>query len=63
MKLKTFLNYIKYSGLWMGVAINPYHWELRFVTDGHTDLDPKQHLVFVALGPFWIRGVIDDGTW
>jgi hypothetical protein len=47
----------------MGVAINPYHWEFRFVIDGHTDLDPKQHLVFAALGPFWIRGVIDDGTW
>lgn len=60
MQLK---NYLKYSGLWAGLVFNPYHWEFRVTTSGPTELDPAMHTLFISLGPIWIRGTIDDGSW
>jgi hypothetical protein len=56
-------NYLKHSGLWVGFVLNPYHWEIRFVTTGPTDFDPAMYTLFISLGPIWIRGVIDNGNW
>jgi hypothetical protein len=56
-------NYLKYSGLWVGFIFNPYHWEIKFTLTGPTELDPAMHTMFIAFGPFWIRGVIDNGNW
>lgn len=48
----SMFNYLKYSGIWLGVVVNPYHW--RF---GIRDYDPGA----IFFGPFWIRVVIDNG--
>jgi hypothetical protein len=61
--LKILVNYIKYSGIWIGFVINPFHWELSFETVQPDNLNPKAHGIFLRIGPFWIKGVIDDGSW
>jgi hypothetical protein len=43
MKLK---NYLKYSGIWIGIVVNPYHWSFG-VKKYDTDC--------LHLGPLWIR--------
>lgn len=60
MKLK---NYLKYSGMWMGFVLNPYHWEFKLMRIKPDDMNPKNHGFMIAVGPIWVRGVIDDGTW
>ena len=55
-------NYLKHSGIWMGVVLNPYHWELANRTDGIGELAAKVCSRFVSIGPLWIRVVIDDGS-
>ena len=61
--LKNLLNYLKFSGVWIGFVVNPYHWEFKAEYSSPTDLDPAQHKAALHIGPFWIRGVIDDGTY
>ena len=63
MMLKTFLNYLQYSGIWISVALNPFHWALRFDTVQPDDLNPKGHGMTLTIGPLSIKGVIDDGSW
>lgn len=60
MKLKT---YLKYSGIWFGFAVNPYHWQLKFQTTNPTDMDPAMYTVFLSVGPVWLRIIIDDGSY
>jgi hypothetical protein len=56
-------NYLKYSGMWMGFVFNPYHWELSFTGIQPDDLNPKHYGFMISLGPVWVRGVIDDGSY
>lgn len=60
MKLK---NYLKYSGLWAGVVLNPYHWEFKFTNIKPDELNPNNYGFMISIGPLWVRGVIDDGSW
>lgn len=57
------MNWLKYSGIWVGFAVNPYHW--KFGWDKTSDhLEPRS--VFencVYAGPIWIRVIIDNGNW
>jgi hypothetical protein len=63
MKLKSLSKYLQYSGIWAGVAINPYHWDFRFQQLHPDDLNPNMRGFFVSLGPVWVRLVLDDGSW
>lgn len=60
MQLK---NYLKHSGIWAGLVLNPYHWQFKYNYSGPTELDPAGNVVELFLGPIWVRGVIDDGSW
>jgi hypothetical protein len=61
--LKTLSNYIKYSGIWFGLVINPFHWDFRFQTLHPDDLNPNMRGIYISFGPIWTRIVIDNGTW
>lgn len=63
MKLKTFLNFCKYSGVWISIGLNPYHWRLSFKLDTPTDMDPAMYILNIACGPINVRAVLDDGSW
>ena len=57
-------NFLKYSGFYMGFALNPYHWRFRFRTGPEGLLeDDVLFEVALYLGPIWFRLVIDDGRW
>jgi len=57
--MTRFLRYLKYSGIWLGLAINPYHWRVSWrCTAGG---GPEENII--NFGPFWIRVIIDDGEW
>jgi hypothetical protein len=56
-------NYLKFSGMWMGFVLNPYHWEFKIQRIKPDESNPKNYGFMISVGPFWVRGVIDDGTW
>ena len=68
MTLKTCLNWLKYSGVWIGFVLNPYQWEPDIKFTGRNEYDEGSNawgLMFfeLNLGLIWIRIVIDDGRW
>ena len=64
MLLKTCLNWLRYSGVWVGFVINPYHWEPDFKILRNSEYE-NWGVVFIELnlGLVWIRIIIDDGRW
>jgi hypothetical protein len=57
-------NYLKYSGLWAGLVVNPYQWQFKIKTGSESILDDD--VIFglsIYFGPVWIRVIVDDGSW
>jgi hypothetical protein len=52
------LKYLKYSGVWIGIVINPFHWQFGWYSGEEGLFDNAVHL-----GLIWIRIIIDDGNW
>lgn len=60
----TLKNLVKYSGIWAGFVLNPYHWQFKIKTGSDGILEDD--VIFglsVYFGPVWIRVVLDDGSW
>jgi hypothetical protein len=55
------LKYLKYSGIWIGIVVNPIHW--RFSLTNESILENYIFDNCVYFGPVWIRVIIDDGRW
>lgn len=63
MMLKTLSNYIRYSGVWVGLVINPCHWDIRIEQLHPDDLNPNMRGFYISLGPVWVRFILDNGSW
>ena len=63
MTLKNFLNYLKFSGVWISFAVNPYHWRLAYRFDRPNDTDPAMYQFSITIGPLSVRAIIDNGSW
>ena len=63
MTLRNFLNYCKYSGVWISLTLNPYHWALSFDYTKPDDMDPSLYSVNIITGPLSLKLVLDDGSW
>lgn len=63
MMLKTLNEYFKYSGLWMGIIFNPYHWNFTFEFLHPDELNPNMRGLYFNIGPIWVRAILDNGTW
>jgi len=63
--MKKFIEYLRYSGVWIGIVLNPFHWQLKIETKDSlfNDMNPNGKLLYISLGPLWIRIVIDDATY
>lgn len=61
--LKILSKYFRYSGVWIGLVVNPCHWEIRFDLMHPDDMNPKMRGVFISFGLIWIRIILDDGSW
>ena len=57
-------NYLKYSGLWAGFVLNPYHWNFKLEFKPY-NMDEISYIFFFELyiGPVWLRAIVDDGSW
>jgi hypothetical protein len=60
MKLK---NCLKYSGLWAGFVLNPYHWDFKLRINPPHEIDTFLFHFELYLGLVWLRVVVDDGSW
>jgi len=58
MKLK---NYLKYSGVWVSFAVNPYHWRVAFDIQKPNEMDPALYGVSFTFGPISVKAVLDHG--
>lgn len=56
--MTPFLKYVKYSGVWVGLVLNPYHWQFEW----RKEKDKVKSDTFF-LGPLWLTIVIDNGNW
>lgn len=59
-------DYLRYSGLWFGVVVNPFHWQpdVQYViNDALNEIDYYDFYLYVSIGPIWVRITIDDGSW
>lgn len=63
MMLKNLLNYLKYSGVWISLGLNPYHWRLSFDSTKPDDMDPARYSYNIVVGPLSLKVVLDDGSW
>ena len=63
MMLKNFRNYCKYSGIWLTLIANPYHWVFAFRIGDPHELQPKINSLLISFGPIVLRAVLDDGSW
>lgn len=61
--MKKLINYLKYSGIWIGLIVNPYHWRLAWVRESKEWPDEYMFENCVYIGPLYIRVIIDDGSW
>jgi hypothetical protein len=57
------IKWLKYSGVWITVVVNPLHWQMQAETIRPDELNPKLYGVVVNLGPIVIRIIIDNGSW
>jgi hypothetical protein len=60
--LQLVYSYIRYSGIWIGIVFNPFHWQFGL----KSNYDVLNNNIFdnsLHLGPVWIRVIIDDGKW
>jgi len=61
--LKTLANYLRYSGLFVRITVNPLQWQVNFEYTVPTQLDPKMYAVNLVVGPVALTAIIDDGSW
>jgi hypothetical protein len=58
------MNWIKYSGIWVTLVCNPFHWNVAFRRINETEWPyPKRveySAQFICLS---IRVVVDNGSW
>lgn len=52
------MNWIKYSGVWFGIVVNPFHWQFGWKRSNDAVFENAIHV-----GPVWIRVVLDNGQW
>ena len=56
------MKWLKYSGLWGGFILNPYHWSGDILKLHINDNDYAFYCA-INLGPVWVKLIIDDGRW
>ena len=60
---RNLVNFLKYSGVWVGFVLNPYQWRFSITNGNESVLDDSLFELAIYAGPVWVRVVIDDGRW
>jgi len=61
--LKQVYNWIRYSGVWITLVVNPLHWRIRFENIFEDELNPKMKFIDLQFIFLNIKVVVDDGSW
>ena len=56
-------NWIRYSGVWVGFVLNPFHWSFKWERESKEWPNDNVFENCLHLGPIWVRVIIDDGRW
>ena len=57
------MKWLKYSGLFITIAVNPFHWRLGLEYGKDEISGPKTWTLKINLLFFGLHLVIDDGSW
>lgn len=57
------MNWLKYSGVFITLILNPFHWRLGFEMGRDEIMGPKSHYLKVSILPLSVNVIIDDGQW
>jgi hypothetical protein len=59
------MEWLKYSGLWITLIFNPFHWRLSYCVDPAKNEwpAPSRREIAVQIFMLTIRLVIDNGDW
>lgn len=60
--MKKAFNYLRYSGVWIGFILNPFHWRIAWAK-GNGEWPEYLFENCLYIGPVYIRVIIDDGSW
>ena len=61
-KTSSVFDWIRYSGIWFGFVVNPFHWQFGW-KKGFSVWEDYLFDNSIHLGPVWIRVIIDNGDW
>lgn len=61
--MQKLIDWIKYSGVWVGIVFNPFHWRLGWIRESKEWPNDNVFENCLYLGPIWIRVILDDGRW
>jgi hypothetical protein len=57
------MKWLRYSGISLGITVNPFHWTFAARVIEPTDMDPCLYGFYVSAGFIWLRFWIDNGEW
>jgi hypothetical protein len=61
--MKKFIDYCKYSGVWISIAFNPFHWRVSIKNESGQWPSDYLRCYSIQLLAVSIKIVIDDGNW
>ena len=61
--LTLIYNWLRYSGIWVTIVVNPFHWRFDWQVIRDDDLNPNMSQLFFQLLLINVRIVLDDGSW
>lgn len=56
-------NWIRYSGVWVTLIVNPLHWRFNWEVIKPDDLNPSMYQLDFQLFFLRVLIVFDDGSW
>jgi hypothetical protein len=57
------MNWLRYSGIWVTLVGNPYHWRIGLVKESNVWDEPNRKEFAGQLAFLTIRIVLDNGKW
>ena len=57
------MDWLRYSGIWLTLVFNPFHWRIGLIKDMHWAPSPNRTEVAFQFLFLTLRIVIDNGDW
>lgn len=57
------MDWLRYSGIWLTLVFNPFHWRIGLIKDTHWAPAPNRTEVAFQFLFLTLRIVLDNGDW